>query len=57
MQMRDLSIMARALCEAEGIDVTSITREPHDPSSHPPSPKDASDTLEFQEGDTEDCSE
>lgn len=54
MQMRDNSIMARALCE---VDVTSIIREQEDPSSHPPSPHDTSDTLEFQGGNREDPSE
>ena len=57
MQMRDHSIMARALCEAEGIDLAPIIREQEDPSSQSPSPCNTSDTLEFQGGDREDPSE
>ena len=49
--------MARALCEAEGIDLAPIIREQEDPSSQSPSPCNTSDTLEFQGGDREDPSE
>jgi hypothetical protein len=51
MDMRDLSVMVKALCEGQGIDVTSIARETQGQSSHVTSPNNTSDTsLELHGG-------
>jgi hypothetical protein len=55
--MRDLSIMVKALCDAQGIDVTSIPGEAQGQSSSVPSPHSTSNTsLELQGGDRDDDS-
>jgi hypothetical protein len=58
MRINDLSIMFKALCEADGIDVSSILRDTQDEPSSVPLPQNRSDngsemSLELKVDDRE----